>query len=511
MTITPQQLIALLPLLIVGLTVVVVMLSIAWRRNHFLNATLSVLGLNAALVSLWFVGQNGAMDVTPLIRVDGYAMLYTGLVLLASLATCTFAYPWLEGYKDNKEEFYLLVLIAALGGILLAGANHLAALFLGIELISLPLFGLVGYAFRQKRSLEASIKYTILSAAASSFLLFGMALVYANSGNLSFLALGKSLADNMLHEPLLLAGLGLMIVGLGFKLSLVPFHLWTPDVYQGAPAPVSTFLATASKIAIFGVVMRLFLYMPVFVIILFSFNKNNTNMVFDGFTLKWYLEVFQGDSLLKNFWLSIELALVSMVISVVLGTLATIGLYRYEFKLKKFINGLLYVPIVIPELVIGLASLASFSKMGMTMGFATMVFAHVTFCLPFVIITLRSRIANFDGSIEEAAMDLGANQWHTLKRVTIPMLTPGIISGALLSITLSIDDVIISYFVSGAGDITFPIKVYGMVRGKITTNVYVISTLMIVGIVVIYLLAGALGKFISKRREIRDIRKIDAQ
>jgi len=263
MTITPQQLIALLPLLIVGLTVVVVMLSIAWRRNHFLNATLSVLGLNAALVSLWFVGQAGAMDVTPLMRVDGYAMLYTGLVLLASLATCTFAYPWLEGYNDNKEEFYLLVLIAALGGILLANANHLAALFLGIELISLPLFGLIGYAFRQKRSLEAAIKYTILSAAASSFLLFGIALLYAQTGNLSFMALGKSLGDGMMHEPLLLAGLGMMIVGLGFKLSLVPFHLWTPDVYQGAPAPVSTFLATASKIAIFGVVMRLFLYAPV--------------------------------------------------------------------------------------------------------------------------------------------------------------------------------------------------------------------------------------------------------
>ncbi|EOV9543861.1 NADH-quinone oxidoreductase subunit NuoN [Cronobacter sakazakii] len=263
MTITTQQLIALLPLLIVGLTVVVVMLSIAWRRNHFLNATLSVVGLNAALLSLWFVGQAGAMDVTPLMRVDGYAMLYTSLVLLASLATCTFAYPWLQGYNDNKEEFYLLVLIAALGGILLANANHLTSLFLGIELISLPLFGLVGYAFRQKRSLEAAIKYTILSAAASSFLLFGMALVYAQSGSLSFVTLGKSLADNMLSEPLLLAGLGLMIVGLGFKLSLVPFHLWTPDVYQGAPAPVSTFLATASKIAIFGVVMRLFLYAPV--------------------------------------------------------------------------------------------------------------------------------------------------------------------------------------------------------------------------------------------------------
>lgn len=134
------------------------------------------------------------MDVTPLMRVDGYAMLYTGLVLLASPATCTFAYPWLEGYNDNKEEFYLLVLIAALGGILLANANHMAALFLGIELISLPLFGLIGYAFRQKRSLEAAIKYTILSAAASSFLLFGIALLYAQTGNLSFTALGKASA-----------------------------------------------------------------------------------------------------------------------------------------------------------------------------------------------------------------------------------------------------------------------------------------------------------------------------
>ncbi|WP_439212431.1 NADH-quinone oxidoreductase subunit NuoN [Duffyella gerundensis] len=263
MTITPQQLIALLPLLIVGLTVVVVMLSIAWRRNHFVNATLTVVGLNLALLSLWFVGHAGPMDVTPLLRVDGYSMFYTGLVMLASLATCTFAYPWLAGFPDNKDEFYLLVLIAALGGVVLASANHLAALFIGVELLSLPLFGLIGYAFRQKRSLEAALKYTILSAAASSFLLFGIALIYADSGNLSFVALGQHLSDDMLREPLLLIGLGMMIIGLGFKLSLVPFHLWTPDVYQGAPAPVSTFLATASKIAIFGVIMRLFMYAPV--------------------------------------------------------------------------------------------------------------------------------------------------------------------------------------------------------------------------------------------------------
>ena len=262
MTITPQQLIALLPLLIVGLTVVVVMLSIAWRRNHFANATLTVIGLNLALLSLWFVGQAGPMDVTPLLRVDGFSMFYTALVMLASLATCTFAYPWLQGFSDNCDEFYLLVLIAALGGVVLASANHMASLFIGVELLSLPLFGLIGYAFRQKRSLEAALKYTILSAAASSFLLFGIALVYADTGSLSFIELGKDLSDSVLQQPLMLAGLGMMIIGLGFKLSLVPFHLWTPDVYQGAPAPVSTFLATASKIAIFGALMRLFMYAP---------------------------------------------------------------------------------------------------------------------------------------------------------------------------------------------------------------------------------------------------------
>ncbi|HBZ5597752.1 TPA: NADH-quinone oxidoreductase subunit NuoN [Morganella morganii] len=230
MTITPQQLIALSPLLIIGLTVVVVMLSIAWRRDHFINATLTVVGLNLALLSLYFVGQQPAMDVTPLVHIDGYSMFYTGLILISSLATTTFAYSWLETYPDNKEEFYLLVLIATLGGILLSGADHLASFFIGIELLTLPLFG--------------------------------MALLYAESGDLSFQGLGRSLADSQIHQPLVLTGLGMMIVGIGFKLSLFPFQLWTPDVYQGAPAPVSTFLATASKIGIFAAVLRLLVLAP---------------------------------------------------------------------------------------------------------------------------------------------------------------------------------------------------------------------------------------------------------
>lgn len=250
---------------------------------------------------------------------------------------------------------------------------------------------------------------------------------------------------------------------------------------------------------LFMTAVYLFLYLPIFVVILYSFNTNRSNISFNGYTLYWYKQVLQGDPLWGNLWLSVKLALVSMVISVGLGTLATIGMYRYEFKIKKYINGLLYIPMVIPELVIGLASLAAFTKMGMNMGFVTLVFAHVTFCLPYVVVTLRARIADFDSSIEEAAMDLGADRWHTLKRVTLPLLAPGIVSGAFMSISLSIDDVIISYFVSGAGDITFPIKVYGMVRGKISTNVYVVSTLFLVSIILIYLIGKGIGKLVERK------------
>lgn len=262
MTITPQQLIALLPLLIVGLTVVVVMLSIAWRRDHFTIATLTATGFIIALGSLYYVNALGVVDVTTLYHVDGYSSFFTALVIIAGLGTVAFAYPWLEGYQDNKEEFYMLVAIAVIGGILLSSAHHFASMFIGIELLTLPLFGLIGYAFQQRPSLEAGIKYMLLSAAASSFLLFGMALLYAEAGNLSFTAMGQSLSDSNIHKPLVLAGLGMMLVGIGFKLSLFPFQLWTPDVYQGAPAPTGAFLATASKIGIFAVVMRLFLEAP---------------------------------------------------------------------------------------------------------------------------------------------------------------------------------------------------------------------------------------------------------
>lgn len=244
----------------------------------------------------------------------------------------------------------------------------------------------------------------------------------------------------------------------------------------------------------------LFLYLPIFMVVGYSFNTNDNNLVFKGFTLHWYGAMFRDRSLMSSLLLTLELALVSTVISVVLGTLAAIGMHRYDFRLKKTLDNMLYVPIVIPELVIGIASLATFTTLNITLSFWTLVIAHVTFCVPFVIITLRARIAGFDKSIEEAAMDLGANQFRTLRRVTIPMLMPGIISGALLSITLSLDDVIISYFVTGAGDTTLPIKVYGMARGKISTEVYALFTLMIIVTVLIYLLSAAVRSAAAKRQ-----------
>lgn len=237
---------------------------------------------------------------------------------------------------------------------------------------------------------------------------------------------------------------------------------------------------------VFLTLVYIYLYIPILVTIVYSFNANDSNITFGGFSLEPYVQAFTNGSLWENFFASLKIAIISTLITAVLGTLATVGMHRYEFKAKKVIDVLLYVPIVIPELVLGVASLIAFSKMGWKMGYLTLIISHVAFTLPYMVITLRARIADFDKSLEEAAMDLGANSLRTLQRVTIPILLPGIISGCFLSMTLSLDDVVISYFVSSASVVTFPVKVYGMVRQKVSTEVYVISTIMILGIILLY-------------------------
>jgi NADH-quinone oxidoreductase subunit N len=267
MDLTQQHFIALLPLLITSATILVVMLGIAWRRSHTQSFLLSVAGLNLALLSLIPALQVAPLHITALLTVDRFACFFMALILVATLACVTLAHAYLgekqgNGYPGNREELYLLMLLAAAGGLVLVSAQHLAGLFIGLELLSVPTYGLVAYAFFDKRSLEGGIKYMVLSAAGSAFLLFGMALLYADAGTLSFAGIGAVLAPAALPGPLVQLGMGMMLVGLAFKLSLVPFHLWTPDVYEGAPAPVAAFLATASKVAVFAVLLRLFQISP---------------------------------------------------------------------------------------------------------------------------------------------------------------------------------------------------------------------------------------------------------
>lgn len=255
-----DQLLALLPILFSSATVVWVMTAIAIRRHHWWNATFSVVGLNLALIGCVVAYFVSPQIVTPLLVVDSYSCLYMAMVLATGLATATLSHAYMEGFDGNKEEVYLLLNLSVLGGLVLVCARHFASFFVGLELLSVPLYGLIGYLVKERRSLEASMKYLVLSAAASAFLLFGMALIYSQTGALGFADIGARAAAITAGAPhtVLVIGGAMILIGIGFKLSLAPFHLWTPDVYEGAPAPVGAYLATASKVAVFAVLLRFF-------------------------------------------------------------------------------------------------------------------------------------------------------------------------------------------------------------------------------------------------------------
>ncbi len=259
---TASQWIALTPILITAATIVVVMMAIAIRRHHRGNIALCVIGLSLALLSCIYVWLSGigSQMVTPLLQVDHYALFYMGLILAITLACTALAQPYLEGYQGNREELYLLMLLATLGGLVLVCASNFVSFFLGLELLSIPLYGMIAYPHhRDRRALEGGIKYLVLSAVASSFIVFGMALIYARTGTLSFQSMAPLMASaQSMHDTLLLAGGGMILVGIGFEVALVPFHLWTPDVYEGAPAPVTAWLSTAAKVAMFALLLRFF-------------------------------------------------------------------------------------------------------------------------------------------------------------------------------------------------------------------------------------------------------------
>jgi len=254
------HLIPILPLIILGVSAVVVMLQAALHRNHMTAVFLTLSGLVLAVATLPAVSQNTPLRFTSLLLIDRFAILYIGLLIAASVATVLLSYGYLQQFDGNREEYYILLLLAAAGATVLAASDHFAAFFLGLEILSVSLYALVAYPHLTEGHIEAGIKYLILAAVSSAFVLFGMALVYAASGTMTFGQLGVVLQRLRPEEMnmFMLTGAGLLVVGIGFKLAVVPFHLWTPDVYQGAPAPVTGFVATVSKGAALALLIRIF-------------------------------------------------------------------------------------------------------------------------------------------------------------------------------------------------------------------------------------------------------------
>jgi NADH-quinone oxidoreductase subunit N len=249
--------IALLPLILVTAGSVAVMVAVAWKRRHATAAIIAMISLAAAFASLWPAASVAPRQVTSLLLFDRYAILYSGLIVLSAATVVLIGFRYFATHEGRPEEFYILLLSATAGCITLVASTQFVSLFLGLEILSISLYAMIAYLNERRHALEAGIKYLILAAGSSAFMLFGMALVYADLGTMEFGRIGEFLrvGSNPAWD---FAGMTLILTGIGFKLGLVPFHLWTPDVYEGAPAPVTAFLATASKTAMVALLVRFF-------------------------------------------------------------------------------------------------------------------------------------------------------------------------------------------------------------------------------------------------------------
>jgi NADH-quinone oxidoreductase subunit N len=253
---TGADVLALLPLLLIAAATFVVMVAAAVVRKHTVAFGLTLAGIAASFCSIFFVQPR---QVTALLIMDNYALFFIGLIAAASFAVALLAYGYLEKRESNKEEFYILLLVATLGAMVLAASSHFVSLFLGLEVLSVALYALIAYLHDRHFPVDAGIKYLVLAASSAAFMLFGIALVYADLGTMEFAQIAQLLATGPPQNlALFLPGVALIVTGIGFKLALVPFHMWAPDVYQGAPAPVTAFVATVSKGAMFALLLRFF-------------------------------------------------------------------------------------------------------------------------------------------------------------------------------------------------------------------------------------------------------------
>jgi spermidine/putrescine transport system permease protein len=244
------------------------------------------------------------------------------------------------------------------------------------------------------------------------------------------------------------------------------------------------------------VAVGIFLYAPLLTLMAFSFNDSKRNIVWKGFTLKYYDKVLHDESLIAAFGNSLTIAAISTLISVILGAMAALLLWRFRFRGKAVLDGAMALPIVVPEICMGVAMLVFFAKimpwpsgLPWPLNLGAIIISHVSFSFPFVAVVVRARLASFNRELEEAAKDLGAGEFLTIRDVLIPHMQPSLIAGALLAFTLSLDDFVITFFTSGPDTVTFPVKVYSMVRFSVTPEVNAASTILIVFTVALTALA----------------------
>ena len=253
--------------------------------------------------------------------------------------------------------------------------------------------------------------------------------------------------------------------------------------------------------ALYSILIYSVLYIPVLVMMIFSFNDQRYNYYWNGFTTQWYSKLFSNSAVIGSLWYSVIIAVLATVISVTIGTIGALGLRKYEFRGRKFINNMLYIPIIVPEIVMAVALLIIFMKIGIALGMGTILIGHCTFCIPYAVVTIKGRISGDGYSMEEASMDLGANRIQTFLRVTLPSIMPGVVSAAFLSFTLSIDDVVMSNMLAGAKNSTLPVLILSMNKTGVTPDVNALTTIMILIIAAAMILNNSIKHALNKRNK----------
>jgi spermidine/putrescine transport system permease protein len=256
---------------------------------------------------------------------------------------------------------------------------------------------------------------------------------------------------------------------------------------------------------IYSVIVYSILYIPVAVMMIFSFNDQRYNYYWNGFTTKWYPKLFSNTAVIDSLWYSVVIAILATVISVTIATIGALGLRKYEFKGKRFVDNMLYVPIIVPEIVMAVALLIVFMKVGFALGMGSILIGHCTFCIPYAVVTIKGRISGDSYSLEEASMDLGANRIKTFFNVTLPSIMPGVMSAAFLSFTLSIDDVVMSNMLAGAKNSTLPVLILSMNKSGVTPDINALTTIMILVIVIAMILNNKIKKALGRRKKAEEI------